>query len=195
MRAIGEEATQLTHLADDLQELALADAGSLSLVLCPESVPTLIEHAVTNARARIAALGIDLVVELDPDLPLVRVDSQRITQVLNNLLSNAASYSKPGSTIIVGAAKRYSLATNTPEVVVTVSDRGCGIPAEELEHIFDRFDRVDPSRMRATGGSGLGLTIGRSIIAAHGGEIHAENRDGGGSRLVFTLPCPARHRR
>lgn len=90
----------------------------------------------------------------------------------------------------MGASARVSPVDKSNEIVVTVCDRGYGIPPEELERVFDRFDRVDPSRVRSTGGSGLGLTIARSIIAAHGGDIRAENRDGGGTCLVFTLPCP-----
>lgn len=186
MAAIEEETSQLAHLANDLQELALADEKALMLVPAPCVIGEIITRAVRRAQPRIEALGIGLTVHTATSLPLVSVDEQRITQVLNNLLSNAAAYAPRASVIGVSAVDASGEQPNG--VVVTIEDRGPGIPEELLETVFRRFYRVDRSRSRATGGSGLGLPIARHIITAHGGRLWLENRPGGGCRAVFTLP-------
>ncbi|MFO8043066.1 MAG: ATP-binding protein [Alkalispirochaeta sp.] len=186
MEAIGEETTQLAHLADDLQELALADEGSLSLHFESGPIGEIIARAVRSARPRIEALGVAITLDLPDSLPLIAVDDQRIVQVMNNLLSNAAAYAPTGSPIEVSAV--WGAGQAPSELVVAIEDRGPGIPEELLETVFRRFYRVDPSRSRATGGSGVGLPIARHIITAHGGRLWLENRPGGGCRAVFTLP-------
>jgi two-component system sensor histidine kinase BaeS len=102
--------------------------------------------------------------------------------VLGNLIENAVRHSPPGGDVDVGAR------VSAGRVVVTVADSGEGIAPEELARVFDRFYRADPSRTRATGGGGLGLTIARKIVEAHGGEIRAESVEGQGSRFIFELP-------
>jgi signal transduction histidine kinase len=111
------------------------------------------------------------------------MDAHRIGQVLRNLIENAITHTASGGNITVGANIKEN---NTIEVNVT--DTGEGIPPEELPLIFERFYRVDKSRTRATGGSGLGLTIAKRLVEAHGGKITAQSEVGKGSRFVFTLP-------
>ena len=126
--------------------------------------------------------GISLRVEAPSDLPPVRMDRTRMAQALGNLLDNAVRHTPEGGVVLV-------LVEAVGESVrVSVEDTGEGVPEEELGQIFDRFYRVDPSRSRATGGTGLGLTIARQLVEAHGGTIWAEGRSEGGSRFVFELP-------
>ena len=115
-------------------------------------------------------------------LPQVNIDSHRINQVLRNLLRNALTHSTHGGSMTVTASQQDDW------VKVIVSDTGEGISPEEINNIFERFYRVDKSRTRATGGSGLGLTIARRLVEAHGGEIEVQSELGKGSSFSFTIP-------
>ena len=118
-----------------------------------------------------------------PDnLPPANIDSHRISQVLHNLLENAVAHTAEGDAISVTVSQQGSW------VEVSVTDTGEGIQAEDLPNIFERFYRVDKSRSRATGGTGLGLTIAKRLVEAHGGQIEARGEPGKGSRFAFTLP-------
>ncbi|HEX5500997.1 MAG TPA: ATP-binding protein [Thermomicrobiales bacterium] len=183
LQILREEAAQLNRLIDDLQELAQAEAGVLRLDRHPADLGELIEHTLAAARARATEREIALVAAAEPDLPPVEIDAQRIAQVLQNLLGNALRHTPPGGRIEVGA-RRAAPAT----VEVWVADTGSGIAPEDLPHVFERFYRADSSRSRATGGSGLGLTIARQLVLAHGGAIGATSEPGRGSRFTFTLP-------
>jgi len=177
-----EEAMLLNRLVDDLQELALAEAGQLRLERRPVAAADLINRAMEAARAQAGANGIALRADLPADLPLVNVDPQRIGQVLGNLLSNALTHTPPGGEIVVVTRPGES------EVELTISDTGEGIPAEHLSYIFERFYRADRSRSRATGGTGLGLAIAKQLVEAHGGRIEVESEVGRGTLFTFTLP-------
>jgi histidine kinase len=127
------------------------------------------------------------VVVLDVDLPTgfpqVLADEDRMNQVLINLIGNALQYTPSGGEVRVSAAKLGS------EIQVSIEDTGIGIPAKHLPYLFTRFYRVDKSRSRAGGGSGIGLTISKHLVDAHGGRIWAESEGvGKGSRFSFTLP-------
>ena len=110
------------------------------------------------------------------------VDAERIGQVLRNLLSNAVSYTPQGGSVSI------SVMALGEWVEVSVADSGIGIPAEDIPFIFERFYRTDKSRSRATGGVGLGLTIVKRLVEAHGGSIEAHSKEGQGSTFVFTVP-------
>jgi signal transduction histidine kinase len=120
--------------------------------------------------------------ELEAGLPSVNIDFLRIKQVLLNLLQNAIVHTPAGGSITIGAARKDGM------VEISVTDTGDGIPAEELENIFERFHRVDKSRSRQTGGTGLGLTIAKSLVEAHKGKISVQSEPGKGSRFSFTVP-------
>ena len=180
--SLHEEAMLLNRLVDDLQELALAEAGQLRLERQPVAPADLVNRAMEAARAQAAAGGITLQVDLPADLSLVDVDPQRIGQVLGNLLSNALTHTPPGGEVVVAAQARES------EVELSVSDTGEGILPEHLPYIFERFYRADRSRSRATGGTGLGLAIARQLVEAHGGRIEVESEVGQGTQFTFTLP-------
>jgi signal transduction histidine kinase len=183
LRTLRDEAAHLNRLIDDLQELAQAEAGKLRLDRGPVAPATLLARATDAVRARAADQGIALTVDAPGDLPAVVADPQRITQVLHNLLTNALTHTPSGGTIAVEAR-----AEPGGMVAIGVADTGAGIAPEDLPHIFERFYRADSSRSRATGGSGLGLTIARRLVEAHGGRIAVASEPGRGSRFTFTLP-------
>ena len=182
IRSLNEEAALLSRLVNELQELSLAEAGELKLVYQAEDITNLIKQAVTPWQPKVTAKEISLSLDLPANLPLVNIDWQRVNQVLHNLLENAVAYTHKGGTINVAAI------TQSDWVEVSVSDTGEGIPAEDLPHIFERFYRVDKSRARATGGSGLGLTIAKRLVEAHGGTITVQSELRKGSHFSFTLP-------
>jgi len=182
IRSLNEETALLSRLVDELQELSLAEAGELKLVYQAEDIAKLVKQAVTSWQPQVAAKEILLSLNLPDNLPLVNIDRQRVNEVLRNLLENAVAHTNKGGTITVAAAKQGDW------VEVCVSDTGEGIPAEDLPNIFERFYRVDRSRARATGGSGLGLTIAKRMVEAHGGEITVQSELGKGSSFSFTLP-------
>jgi len=182
IRSLHEEASLLSRLVDDLQELSLAEAGELKLVRQPEDIGELIRQAVAAVETQEKAKGLSLSVELPDKLPPVNIDSRRIGEVLRNLLENAVAHTSKGSTITVAAKQQNKW------VEVSVADTGEGIPAKDLPNIFERFYRVDKSRTRATGGSGLGLTIAKRLVEAHGGKIEVQSEVGKGSLFSFTIP-------
>jgi signal transduction histidine kinase len=180
--SLHEEAMLLTRLVDDLQELALAEAGQLRLERQPVPPADMVNRALEAVRAQAAAKDIALQTDLPEGLPLAHVDPQRIGQVLGNLLSNALTHTPSGGSIVVAAQAMGS------EIEISVRDSGEGIPAEHLPSIFERFYRVDKSRSRATGGTGLGLAIAKQLVEAHGGRIEVESEVGHGAEFTFTLP-------
>jgi len=182
INSLYEEATLLTRLVDDLQELALAEASELKLVMQAEDITGVIKQAAVSFQSQAVDRGISLITDLPDKLPRCDVDSQRIAQILHNLISNAMTHTPREGNITISAKESGNY------VEVTVADTGEGIPAEELPNIFERFYRVDRSRSRRTGGSGLGLTIAKRLVEAHGGQISVESEPGKGSRFIFTLP-------
>jgi signal transduction histidine kinase len=180
--SLSEEVALLTRLVDDLQELTLADAGELKLVRQPEDIAQLIAQSVTVIQPKIDCKGLTISTEVQNNLPPVNIDYYRIGQVLRNLLENAYKHTSGGGKITVTARLENDL------VKVSVADTGEGIPAEDLPNMFERFYRVDKSRARAGGGSGLGLTIVKRLVEAHGGSVAVESTLGKGSSFTFTLP-------
>ena len=180
--SIYEEALLLSRLVEDLQELSIADAGQLQLDRQPEDIAASVRNAVSATQPQADAKGVSLTLDLPAVLPYCNMDYHRIGQVLRNLLDNALTYTPRGGNITISARESDDV------VEVAVSDTGEGIPADDLPNIFERFYRVDKSRARATGGSGLGLTIAKRLIEAHGGKIKVQSEPGKGSRFAFTIP-------
>lgn len=179
---IHDEARSLARLVDDLRTLSLADAHQLTMAIQPVCPLNLLQRAANAYRPRAEELGITLSVDAADDLPRVAADSDRVAQVLGNLLSNALRHTPQGGAITLRAAEDGAF------VRVGVTDTGPGIAPDDLPHIFDRFYRGDASRHRESGGSGLGLGIARSLVEAQGGRIWAESPPGSGATLWFTLP-------
>ncbi|MBU2009318.1 MAG: HAMP domain-containing protein [Chloroflexi bacterium] len=181
LHSVYEEVLLLSKLIEELQELSLADAGELKLFRQPEDISELIQKVAGAVQAAIKAKGLSLTVDLADGLPLCHIDSHRIGQVLRNLLDNAVAHTPEGGAIAVTAVEQGNW------VEVAVADTGEGIPPEDLPNIFERFYRVDKSRARATGGSGLGLTIAKRLVEAHGGKIGVQSEPGKGSCFAFTV--------
>jgi signal transduction histidine kinase len=182
IHSLDEEAALLSRLVDDLQELSLAEAGELKLNRQPGDFGEVINKAVAAIRVQAQVKGISVVADLPEGLPPCDIDFQRIGQVLRNLLENAIAHTGNGGSVMVTAEKQDNW------VKVSVTDTGEGIPAEELPNIFERFYRVDKSRARTTGGYGLGLTIAKRLVEAHGGKIEVQSELGKSSRFTFTVP-------
>ena len=180
---IHAQALQLSRLVDDLRLLAQVESGDLQLQDDPVSPSVLLQSCVEAVRPRADAKGVTLTLQAEDSLPPVYVDSTRISQVVGNLLENAITHTPEGGNVTVAAT------TANDQVEVMVSDTGPGIAPEDLPRLFDRFYRADPSRSRGTGGSGLGLTIARRLVEAHGGTIDAESVPGQGSRFTVRLPA------
>jgi signal transduction histidine kinase len=181
---VAAEAERLSRLVDDLQELSRVESGSVVLDLESVSLPELAETARKRLAQTYSAQSVSLTFDLPTDLPPVRADTNRLLQVLTNLLNNALHYTPAGGRVSLSAETRGH------EVIVRVADTGIGIPSEHLPYIFDRFYRVDKSRSRqAGGGSGIGLTISKHLVEAQGGRIWVESAgEGQGSTFTFTLP-------
>ncbi len=180
---VAVEVDRLQRLVTDLEELSRLDAGVLLLI--PQAVPVgrIVEAAVERLRPQADDQGLVIAVAVPEALPPVSVDPDRIQQVLQNLIGNAIQYTPSPGRIAVSARSEGS------RVRIDVEDTGVGIAAEHLAHVFERFYRVDRSRARSGGGSGLGLTIARYLVEAHGGDIRAASPGPGrGSTFSFTLP-------
>ncbi len=173
----------LVRLLNDLLDLARSDAGRLTIKAAPTDVGTLVEDAVRTMRSQTEARGQALSQEIEPDLPAVNVDRDRIRQVLVNLLTNAHEYSPDGASI------RVTVASRDAEVQLSVSDNGPGMPDDQLEHIFERFTRGDAGLTQHVGGTGLGLAISKSLVELHGGRIEAASALGRGSTFQVRLPA------
>ncbi len=174
-----EETRVLSRLIDDLRTLALAESGALKLQKEPTDLAVLVSETIASFKGQADAAGIDLQADVGSDLPILDVDPARIRQVLENLISNALRFTPSGGIIRVRCSRENH------GVAVVVGDTGSGIPPDDLPHIFDRFHKSRDSR-----GTGLGLTIARNLVAAHGGEISAESELGKGTTIRFTLPLP-----
>lgn len=186
-RAALEEQTQrLARLADDIDEVSTAEEGRLALDLRSHHVSHLLWAAHEGIRDRYAAKGVNLLVDDRSVAGLqVLVDRSRIGQVLTNLLNNALRHTPAGGTVIISAV------SDRDHVSITVSDNGDGMTPEQLEHAFERFYRADFARTHDRTGSGIGLTISRAIINAHGGSLTAASSGPDqGSTLTINLPTP-----
>jgi two-component system, OmpR family, sensor histidine kinase BaeS len=177
------ELVRLRRLTEDLTALSRAEEHRLDLRPRPVDPAVLATTAIQAAEPAFAAKGVALQAKADQGLPQVRVDPDRLGEVLANLLANALRHTPSRGLVEVTAVGRGD------EVEVAVTDTGEGIPPELLERVFERFFRVDPARTRTGGGSGLGLTISRAIVEAHGGRMWAESAGRGGARLVVRLPA------
>jgi len=182
-QAVYHEADRLKRLVNDLQELSRVESGAYELDCQPISVLSLLVSVYERLEGQFVEKGVKLKTAVPENLPAVLVDEDRIGQVLLNLVGNALQYTPAGGAVTISAEREYA------EVQVTVSDTGIGISPEHLPNIFTRFYRVDKSRSRAGGGSGIGLTIAKHLVEAHGGQIWANSAGPGkGSKFAFTLP-------
>lgn len=186
---------RLRRLTSDVRDVAIAEEDALSVQLTPIDVNTVARTAIAAAAPAYAARHVQLDLMPAHAPPVVRGDSERLGQVLTNLLDNALRHTPTGGHVTISIQHD----TTASSVIVRVRDDGTGIPDDELDAVFERFHRADPARLGShDGGSGLGLTIARAIIHAHGGTITATNNAAGtetgppGATLTVTLPLAQR---
>ncbi|MFZ1771792.1 MAG: ATP-binding protein, partial [Caldilinea sp.] len=176
------QTSHLIRLVNEMRELALAEAAQLPLDKQPVDLAALVRETVAVFEPLAEEKGVTLAVQTTPDLPMVLADRVRIRQVLHNLLANALRHTPRDGSILAAAT------VNALGVIVSVQDSGDGIDPQQIEHIFDRFYRTDPSRSRETGGSGLGLAIVKALVEAHGGAVFATSPGPGqGSTIGIQL--------
>ncbi len=178
IESIRDASARMRRLIGDLLDATTLELGSLAVEPRPLDLAALLEEVTSSLSTRAESADLDLVCRV-AELPRVRADRDRITQVLVNLADNALRFTPAGGVVEIAAEP------GAGEVVVSVSDNGPGVSREALEHIFDWYWHSAGSEK---GGTGLGLAIARGIVEAHDGRIRAENRDGGGARFSFTLP-------
>ena len=177
------ETDRMQTLINDLQELSRVEAGGYQLDLKTGQIADVIETTQHRLAQQFKDKGVALKLDLAEQLPASQIDEDRIGQVLLNLVGNALQYTSQGGSVTINAQCIEN------ELRVSVIDDGIGIEAQHLALMFTRFYRVDKSRARAHGGSGIGLTISKHLIEAHGGEIWAESAGlGHGTKVIFTLP-------
>jgi signal transduction histidine kinase len=189
--SLHDETTLLSRLVADLQLLSLAEAGQLKLERVETDLGDLVRKVADRMVTQAGENDIALITDIGPDLPLLNVDADRMSQAIGNLVSNALRYTPPGGRIGVKAfvAVSTSAAVNGRQpVVIEVSDTGPGIAPEDLPHVFDRFYRADKSRSRASGGSGIGLAIVKQLVEAHGGQVGVVSERDKGTTFTVTLP-------
>lgn len=180
--SLHDECVLLSRLVNDLRDISLAEAGELYLNCQLQNIGPLIDRALKPLHPLFDKQQISLHREIESELPSLWVDSDRIVQILFNLLNNALRYTPEGGTISIGIRRVLQ------DVQISILDTGSGIAKENLPFIFERFWRGDPSRDRKRGGSGLGLAIVKNLVKAHGGEVWANSEESVGTCFTFSLP-------
>jgi signal transduction histidine kinase len=171
----------LLSLINDVLDLSKVEAGEVKLEIAPFSLREALERGVVMVRERATKEGVDLSLDIATDVDLVEGDERRVRQVIFNLLSNAVKFTPAGGSVVVASANGGA------EVQVSVTDTGPGIPAEDLERVFEEFQQTDVGIQQGEG-TGLGLALSKRLVELHGGRIWVESESGHGSRFVFTLP-------
>lgn len=179
---LNSEVQHLNRLVDDLRTLSLADAGELPLHRQLVSPAALLERVASTFEHPAAQKGVEIQTEIAPNLPEINVDTERMVQVLSNLVGNALKHTPAGGEI------RLLASAEPNAVMIQVQDTGSGIAPDALPYVFKRFYRGDSSRQREDGDTGLGLAIAQSIVQAHGGTIMVESKLGVGTKFRIMLP-------
>ena len=180
LKSIDRATDRLTELVDHLLDMSRMDAGLMKLEKAPTNISMIIEEAVSDARLT-APTG-KVISNVRNGLPAINVDARRIRQVLDNLIDNAIKYSDKESSVVIESE------CNDTELCISVTDEGIGIPPEDIEKVFDRMYRAEQRLTQGSKGLGLGLSVCRGMVEAHGGYIWAESQVGVGSTFYFTLP-------
>ncbi len=184
LTSLHDEIVHLSRLVADLRTLSLVEAGQLEFHPASTDVAGIARQIMSSAMAEAAQKKISVSTEVEEGLPPALADSDRLSQVLRNLLDNALHYTPESGQIKVKIAQ-----TPDRQLLFSISDTGPGIPDKDLPYIFERFYRADASRSQATGGSGIGLAIVKQFVEAQGGKVWATSQAGKGSIFYFTLPA------
>ncbi|MBS5786853.1 MAG: HAMP domain-containing histidine kinase [Clostridioides difficile] len=180
LNSVNEEVIRLTHLVNELKNLAKFDSEKSKLELSEVDVPGIIKNTIYNNQG--SALEKNINITSDIEDITTYLDKEKITQVVLNLLSNAIRYTNEYGNINIRAYR------DNNDIKIHVKDDGIGIPKDKMNYIFERFYRIDESRSKDTGGIGVGLTIVKSIVDLHGGSIYVNSVEGKGSEFVVVIP-------
>jgi PAS domain S-box-containing protein len=183
---IFNDADRVNRLIGDMLDLDRMESGRMSIRLADVDINDVLSDVITRASSGSAAL-VEFKADLDPRLPIVTGDRDRLVQVVSNLANNAVKYSPDGGMVTLSTRAEGGYA------LVSITDTGLGIPPEEIGHVFERFRRVRSGAAQAIPGTGLGLTIVKQIVEMHGGKIWVESAVGHGSAFHFTIPLAAEH--
>jgi signal transduction histidine kinase len=175
---------KLSLLIDDLLDLSKLEAGRMDVKMQPSSVAGVVNEAIANLSTWAQAKQIRIEKSIDESIPEVKMDPNRVNQVLNNLLGNAIKFTPNEGTIKVEA----ELKSGSKDVMISVKDTGPGIDRENLPKVFDRFYQTGERSLTDISGTGVGLSIAKEIVELHGGQIWAESEEGKGAKFIFTLP-------
>jgi PAS domain S-box-containing protein len=181
VQMIQRAARRMERLISDLLDVASIESGTLSVRTAPVDLCALVSEVLELLQGQAGEKKIEIQREIDPGIPVVMGDHDRLLQVLSNLVGNAIKFTPEGGNV------RVRLTRSGDEVVVSITDTGIGISAEDLPHVFERFWRARDTKAK---GVGLGLSIASGIIEAHGGRIWAESKLGVGTTMTFALPVP-----
>jgi signal transduction histidine kinase len=181
LRSIKRETRNLSLLIDDLFQVAQMDAGGIELEYSEFSLSDLVSDAIESFTELATQKGVSLTGQVTPEVDLVRMDAFRMGRVLNNLIGNALRHTASGGCV------KVSVFSEDGRIRIEVVDNGDGISPEDLPHVFERFYRGEKSRSRATGGAGLGLSIVKGIVEAHGGTISVESTQGKETRFCLII--------
>ena len=186
--SLHEEALLLSRLVKDLRTLSQAEAGKLNLSPAPGDLVGLVSSVVRATEPEAMRKHVVLEFRSEPDLPKAMMDSDRVSQVLANLLSNALRYTSDGDSIEVAVARHSGNGNAGPGLLVSVADTGQGISEQDVPHIFDRYYQGAQPREKRAGGSGIGLAVVKELVEAHKGKVWLNSAPGEGSTFFFTLP-------
>jgi two-component system phosphate regulon sensor histidine kinase PhoR len=167
-------------MVTELTELSHIETGKAELRRVPTNLNSLIEEVISQMRPQAESKQVTITTDFNSNLPVIKIDKDRIRQTLTNLVHNAIKFNNPGGKVTI------STTFHNESAIVSVSDTGMGISKEDLPHIFERFYKAD--KARSQGGSGLGLAIAKHTIQAHGGNISVKSEEGKGTTITFDLP-------
>jgi signal transduction histidine kinase/CheY-like chemotaxis protein len=185
--AIYNSGLHLLSMINEILDLSKIEAGKMELQIDEVEIGNVVKSAVNTASGLIKGKPVQLVTQVEPDLPIIKGDEMRLNQILTNLLGNAVKFTEKGSITI--KADLNHTEDNSEEILITVEDTGIGIAPEDQGKLFQRFSQVDDSPTRRTGGTGLGLSIARSLVELHGGRIGLLRSETNlGSTFFFTIP-------
>jgi signal transduction histidine kinase len=179
---IRKESERLTHLINNVLDFSRMDTGSKEYNFKEADIVEVVRSTLEAYKFHIRDNGFKIESELPDESITLKIDKDAISQVLLNLFNNAVKYSEEKKYILVKVCR------NSNSALISVTDHGVGIPKEELKKIFDKFYRVSNAKTRETRGTGLGLTLAKHVIEAHGGEVQVESEPGKGSRFTVTIP-------
>jgi signal transduction histidine kinase/putative methionine-R-sulfoxide reductase with GAF domain len=188
VRVINSNVDRMGKLVNDLLEISRLEAGRTKLKLEPVDMREVVDETITNTRTEIDARQHTLIVDVPGDLPPVQGDRERLVQIVTNLVSNAYKYTPQGGRIEISVGQHNGTEDGREYLLVSVRDTGIGMSPRELRSLEEKFFRADHDLVRAQPGTGLGVSITRSLVALHGGELSVESEPGQGSTFSFTLP-------